>query len=522
MKRVVVLAAAVAFAATGASAETMSPWTGFHVGGHVSAGWGQAYWDTPDGIAVWAPTIGFPAVGLTTGVAGGVQFGYGHDFGPLFAGIEATFSFTNIDGQVQCGDGSVSGYICNTALPSYGTLTGRIGHAFGNTLIYADAGLAWGRHELEITESYYAYVFDLPEAHSWGSASERSIGWTVGFGLERYLSHGFSVRADYSYVRFPEREVTLTSPFWPDTDAIVAEGYHIATLGLNYRFGQDGYQSEQASAPAWDVAFGTRTWLNAPSYRFDLYDPFSPGSQISRLIYSGSLGLAGEGFVNATSPGGLFVNARLGAGASWGGTLIDEDFPPYIDPYTATSSDLQGNRLSYAGVDIGWKAERPRGAFGIFAGLTGMLERYQAFGCQQTAPPSLICVPPVPDDYEVITQTSLWAGLRVGVMAEYALTDRLDWHGEAAFLPLVAFAGVDNHWLRPDINPLPMVGLGQGVQFETGITLAVTPRLDVGIGGRLWLLRASGEAYFPGIAQPIDAVSLTYGAFFELTYHLGG
>lgn len=512
-------------AAGGSGAAGQSPFSGVYFGMHSGGGWGWGTWDTPNGVAIWAPTAGFPATGLTTGVFGGFHAGYSHDFGPVVVGAEASFNLTNVDGQIECGDGVIYGYICNTALLSYGTLTGRIGHAFGNTQVYVNGGLAWGRHGLQINEPFYAYTFAMPTAHTWGETIETAFGWTAGFGVERYLSHGLSIRADYSYVGFPTREATLTSPTWPDTLAVVSQGYHFASVGLNYRFGMsddEGYDGMAMgdAADDWDVTVGKRAWLNMPYYRLDLYDTGGT-AQVSRLTYSGVVGLAGEAFIEAHSPNRFFVNAQLGTGVGWGGTLVDEDFPPFIVPYTATVSDLMGTRLSYGGVDAGFDVvDRERVRLGFFAGLNATLERYQSFGCTQTQPGSTICVPTVPGDYEIITQTALWGGLRLGVLAEVALTDRLDWRGQAAVEPLLFVGAIDNHWLRPDINPLPEAATGFGVQLETALDYAVTPQLTLGIGGRFWWRRADGVAVFPGSTQAQTTTSRNLGVFFEANYAL--
>lgn len=518
------IAALFAVGASSAVAQTTTDWTGFYIGVHHGGGWGWAGWDAANvGLN---PPNGFPAVGLTQGIFGGGQLGFSIQHGPLVFGAEATLSAANIDGQIECGDGGVFGYICNTRLNILATLTGQIGFALDRTRIYIAGGAAWGRHAQEITEPFYAYGFSCPSCYSWGATTELSWGWTVGLGSEWALSHGLSFRTDYRYVRFPTRAATLTSPFWVDSSVSVAQAYHLVSFGLNYRFGHGddmppmSYGDENGNR--WDIEFGQRAWLTLSSYAKNLYaTAITPAELVSRLTYGTSLGGTGEGFYRAESPVGFYFAGLLGAGVTGGGLLIDEDFPPYVVPYSRTESTLSGGRFSYAVLDFGWEFDRPRGSIGAFVGVTGILERYQSYGCVQTAT-STICVPSVPAGYDTISETAGWAGLRVGLAAEVDLAEAVSVRGEGAYLPLVYMGGYDNHWLRPDINPVYEYGRGAGFQLESAINVAVSEQFSIGLGGRYWqVMTRDGGALFSGGTQPLTAVSRHYGAFLEFTYGLG-
>ena len=65
------------------------------------------------------------------------------------------------------------------------------------------------------------------------------------------------------------------------------------------------------------------------------------------------------------------------------------------------------------------------------------------------------------------------------------LTERLNFSGEAVWLAYASLSGKDNHWLRPDINPLLEDGHGsKGYQLESTLSYALTKR---------WLLVAQGR-----------------------------
>ena len=78
--------------------------------------------------------------------------------------------------------------------------------------------------------------------------------------------------------------------------------------------------------------------------------------------------------------------------------------------------------------------------------------------------------------------------LRVGVIGE-ARFDRVRLSLEGAYLPVVSLSGVDRHWLRPDINPGPEGGRGDGYFLEGIIAYDLTPSVSVGVGGRYWKKR---------------------------------
>lgn len=103
------------------------------------------------------------------------------------------------------------------------------------------------------------------------------------------------------------------------------------------------------------------------------------------------------------------------------------------------------------------------------------------------------------------------------------LMPKLHWTVDAAVLPYVAESGLDNHWLRPDINPLPQSGNGWGYQLETILAYDVTTNLSLGIGGRYWYAETtSGTTQFPGFpVSPTKFTTDRYGGFIQASYKFG-
>lgn len=275
----------------------------------------------------------------------------------------------------------------------------------------------------------------------------------------------------------------------------------------------------------WDYELGARYFLSGGSYQKNLWDPFTTSQLNSRLTYSGAVGHAGEIFGRINSPTGFFVKGYAGLGSQVGGNLQDEDFPPAIAPYSSTNSQMRNGGLGYASIDVGhtfWRNADSR--LGAFIGYHYLYEKYNGYGCTQTAGNPAVCVPTIPTSVLVLSETARWHSLRVGLVGDAKLTDRLKLTAEAAFVPYTRLDAFDNHWLRPDINPLAESGQGWGVQLEGVLSYQMTKAWSVGLGGRYWYLKTtSAHTQFPGIGlpSPMEFKSERWGAFVQTSYSFG-
>jgi hypothetical protein len=72
------------------------------------------------------------------------------------------------------------------------------------------------------------------------------------------------------------------------------------------------------------------------------------------------------------------------------------------------------------------------------------------------------------------------------------LTPQLKLTADAAYLPYVKFAGVDNHPQRAGEGAStrsPEHGVGTGVQVEGVVSYDITEQFSVGVGGRYWSMQ---------------------------------
>ncbi|MBJ7533155.1 porin family protein [Rhodomicrobium vannielii ATCC 17100] len=177
----------------------VATWTGFYAG--INGGYG------------WSDIDSDFATDDFNGGFGGGQIGYNWQgaFGtsPLVIGIEADIqgSGIGIDNVLVAGD--------EFSLNYFGTVRGRLGYAFGNTLAYATGGFAYGEFE-----------YSVPGL---GSASETETGYVVGGGLEHKFTQNISGKLEYQYLNLGEEN---------DLDL----GINTVRVGLNYHFGATGYE----------------------------------------------------------------------------------------------------------------------------------------------------------------------------------------------------------------------------------------------------------------------------------------
>jgi hypothetical protein len=280
---------------------------------------------------------------------------------------------------------------------------------------------------------------------------------------------------------------------------------------------------------------GGRYWFSFGKLAKSLYDlPSSSGMIVSRLTYDGLTSHSGEIFARADHPIGFFVKGYGGLSGFQKGYLKDEDFFPFIDPYSSTLSEQRSGHLHYATVDVGytvWKT--PKASIGGFVGYNFLGEQARAYGCEQVAANPYICVPTIDASTLAITEDSNFHSMRLGIAGELWVFDCLRFNAEAAWLPFVMMRGTDHHWLRIGTNPgdfvdgIPQSGRGDGFQLEATIAYQATKNFSFGGCWRYWRLDTKGTAdfggavvAFPAGSQPLNFTTERYGFFLQGAYRL--
>jgi hypothetical protein len=280
---------------------------------------------------------------------------------------------------------------------------------------------------------------------------------------------------------------------------------------------------------------GTRLWYGRARTAKDLYN-IAGTAMVSRLTYSDTHIFSGEVFTRFDLDTGWFVKAYGGGGWLVGGKLIDEDFPPVIDPYSATESKQRRGYLAYGTIDAGFAIVR--GAdfrLGAFVGYNFMRDYVSARGCGQFASNPDVCGPPgIPDIFAVISQQNDWHSVRVGLEATLQLSRNWSVAVDAAWLPYSKLHGWDAHWLRIGTAPgeftgkVPEDGKGHGVQIDAFLSYRWNETVSVGLGGRYRNVRSDGHTHFENhvvgftaFPQPVRWKAEHFGVFLQSSIKFG-
>ncbi|MDC7788553.1 hypothetical protein PQJ75_15555 [Rhodoplanes sp. TEM] len=263
------------------------------------------------------------------------------------------------------------------------------------------------------------------------------------------------------------------------------------------------------------IEVGGRYWYSSGKVDFGFRNG-SPyyGDPTSTLDWRNVKGHAGEVFGRiAHQPTRLFVKGVIGGGTLDGGTIVDRDFFAGQLKFSDTTSDVTGDSLRYGIVDVGWSFDVPRAGWrvGGFVGYHYWNEKLGASGLV-TNPDDFggayWGVPPgtrlVSDSTAVFVYEPTWHALRLGVDGRWEFLPGWSVAGEVAWVPIARLENKDSHLLRQsmsDLGPAPNVisrsSRGWGVEAELFLNYAVTPFLELGVGGRWWGLNAdSGTVTF--------------------------
>jgi hypothetical protein len=276
--------------------------------------------------------------------------------------------------------------------------------------------------------------------------------------------------------------------------------------------------------------FGARYWLSSGTFAKDLFVPPSvsgAGGLVSRLTYSGVTSNSVELFGSIKQVDALFLKWNVGFGKSSAGSLVDEDFPPFILPYSRTSSDQGDGSLGFATIDlgynfVGWSTFQ----IGGFVGYNFLRETVNATGCAQQAGNPDICASAISTGVLGVSERADWSSFRVGVAADWLPFNRFKLSASAAWLPFTTLNSRDTHALRADLPGDTFEGArGSGAQIEGLASYAFSDSFNIGVGARYWYMRANGNrelAFLPaGLAQPASFKSERFGVFLQGAYTFG-
>jgi|RhiMetdeSRZDD1v2_1073273.scaffolds.fasta_scaffold1352227_1 outer membrane immunogenic protein len=194
-------------------------WSGFYIGGHAGAGWG----DSGD-----------------TAFVGGGQIGYNYQFSPNWLiGIEGDFSGTSFSRSeatttdVDFGGGLVLPVTQNASfdLNWLASVRGRIGYTWDRFMVYFTGGAAWANVDVNATATLLGVQFGT------ATASGTVSGWVLGGGGEWMFAPNWSVGVEYLHYDFGSISGTATTLGVSEAFSQDVGSVDVVRARLNYKFG---------------------------------------------------------------------------------------------------------------------------------------------------------------------------------------------------------------------------------------------------------------------------------------------
>ena len=299
-----------------------SDWSGFYVGAHAGVARAHAPWlaTQPGG----APNITgaldlFEAYNPFDGSGShfaGLAVGYNYMMpSRIVIGAEADISFPSTFSAVQGLTTPVIGSATySDRVEMFGSARGRVGYDINHWLYYVTGGLAWTHDQFSRT-TINPGTFGGPQAGTSELIFGDRIGWTIGAGAETPVAPGWSVKAEYLYAQFGNRDISFPLGSQVFTSDLAVQELRV---GLNYRPGDDPKSSgvpigiSPLAVDGWSI-HGQTTYVT--QYAPPFHAPYSGGNSLESN--------AGRESWDAT----LYVGRRLWEGAElWIDPEIDQGF----------------------------------------------------------------------------------------------------------------------------------------------------------------------------------------------------
>jgi outer membrane immunogenic protein len=192
---------------------TIYDWSGFYIGINGGGGSSHATWDRAG--------VREASHDATGGTIGG-QVGYRWQAGQWVFGVEGQGNWADFSGSSVS---AINGLTDRSKIDSFGLITGQVGYAWNNVLVYAKGGAAVVGTKYDVSGAAVA------------SASNTRWGGTVGAGLEFGFAPNWSVGVEYDHIFLGGNDQTLTSGgVFALTDHI-KQDFDMGLVRLNYKFG---------------------------------------------------------------------------------------------------------------------------------------------------------------------------------------------------------------------------------------------------------------------------------------------
>ncbi len=215
-------------------------WTSCYVGGQFGGGFASK--DMTDPVQLVQDSLLGPGntVGVTTantsptGVVIGGQIGCDYQFASnMVIGIEGSAAGSTMKGSTYVGlplgnPGELGLVQANTDFLA--NLTGRIGYAFDNVLLYARGGAALAGDKYNVSGG----SFQGGAPFNFAGLDNR-VGWTAGGGVDWAFSRHWSVNLEYDYYQFGHGSILMVDGISGASGTVdVKQTVQVVKVGFNF------------------------------------------------------------------------------------------------------------------------------------------------------------------------------------------------------------------------------------------------------------------------------------------------
>ena len=214
----------------GSLKDGLGDWGGYNWGGpYAGVSIGSIRGQAP--ATAVAPATGTSDETMPT-LAGG-QAGYNYQIGRIVAGVEGDFGSSNARDAKACPN--LFFFSCEAGLEQMGSLTGRLGYAWGRALFYGKGGWAFGDVQVGMhsNPNTTALIDGTPLATVL-STSKWEEGWTAGGGMEFALTERWSGKLEYMHTELGKELFTVDKLGSASQVVSAPSNNDTVRIGVNY------------------------------------------------------------------------------------------------------------------------------------------------------------------------------------------------------------------------------------------------------------------------------------------------
>jgi outer membrane immunogenic protein len=209
-------------------------WSGFYLGINGGGGSSRDCWTATSSNGVALPNVSEGCHSATGGMVGG-QIGYRWQAASWVFGVEGQGDWADLKGSNPSQIALIP-YNNQTKVDAIGLLTGQVGYAWDNVLLYVKGGAA-------VTDNKYTSFFPVGNVFAaagvpFNAATDTRWGGTIGTGLEVSFAPNWSVGVEYDHLFMGNPNITFpASGIAVGRTDNIGQGIDMGTVRVNYRWG---------------------------------------------------------------------------------------------------------------------------------------------------------------------------------------------------------------------------------------------------------------------------------------------